>query len=474
RARGGRVLGAVEAIVRGRWGRWGVACSGGVDSLALLLCLGEVLGGERGRVWVLHFDHGVREASAAEARWVQGVAEELGFAFRGGRWAEGHPNADEAELRAARRSFLLEAASSLGLEVLLTGHHLDDVLESFFLRLGRGSGLAALAAPAAERGEVLPNGQVVSWLRPFLEISREEIEGAMRAAGVSWLTDASNEDVRFTRNALRAQVIPPWKAAIPQDWRKGVVRAHRLLREDATALDGWAERVGRAAGRPDGSLKISELAGLPRAILRRILEPWLRGHPGMADLRASAVEGFLDWVQGALAGEAGTVHSIGGFTFTLHDGGLRGESVGALPALADWSAERSDAVCVFSSTSGARLRAEVVILSDTVRDQILAGAVDTGVEAWLDVASVGVLSVRAWQPGDRYRPLGAPGSKKLQDAFVDRGIPAAERGRLPVVLGEGAVILWVPGLLPAEVARIRPGGNSALRLTYHRPSAKVV
>jgi tRNA(Ile)-lysidine synthase len=467
-------MGAVEAMVRGRRGRLGVACSGGVDSLALLLCLGEVLRGERERVWVLHFDHGIREGSAGEARWVGEVAEALGVSFRSGRWAGARAMADEAELRAARREFLLGAASDLGLDALLTGHHLDDVLENFFLRLGRGSGLMAFAAPVAERAEILPSGRFVSWLRPFLEISREEIETALQGAGASWLWDTSNEDARFTRNALRAQVLPEWKALIPQDWRKGVMRTHRLLREDAAALEGWVERVRAKVSRPDGSLDASLLAGLPMAVLRRILEPWLRRHSGMADLRANAVEDFLAWAHGALAVNESGAYRIGGRVFSVDAGALQSELLVEPSEIPDWSDEVSGAVRIFSGSGGARLQAEVVGLSDELRAGILAGSVNVSVEAWLNVESVSMLSVRAWQPGDRYHPLGAPGSKKLQDAFVDRGIPAEARRRLPVVLGKEGMILWIPGLLPAEGARIQPEGNSALRLTYHPPSAKVI
>lgn len=118
---------------------------------------------------------------------------------------------------------------------------------------------------------------------------------------------------------------------------------------------------------------------------------------------------------------------------------------------------------------GATLRAQVVRLSPAQRNGILAGEVDTATEAWLAWNGEAIL-VRQWRPGDRYHPLGAPGSTKLQDAFVNKKVPPTERHRRPVVqLGD--LIGWVPGLPPAQQLRLHQASERALRLTY-RPSRR--
>ncbi|MDP4693374.1 MAG: tRNA lysidine(34) synthetase TilS [Opitutales bacterium] len=74
--------------------------------------------------------------------------------------------------------------------------------------------------------------------------------------------------------------------------------------------------------------------------------------------------------------------------------------------------------------------------------------------------------VRSWQPGDRFHPIGAPGSKKLKDWFIDRYIPQRERKQLPVVSTSSGKIIWVPGFPPADTMKLSPTTKLALRLTY--------
>jgi tRNA(Ile)-lysidine synthase len=105
-------------------------------------------------------------------------------------------------------------------------------------------------------------------------------------------------------------------------------------------------------------------------------------------------------------------------------------------------------------------------LTDTLRQQILAGEVDPRYEAIIAHPDEYSLVVRAWQPGDRFHPLGAPGGKKLKDCFIDRRIPPAERKTLPLVLKTSQEVIWVPGFPPAESCKISLSTKRALRLTY--------
>jgi len=98
-------------------------------------------------------------------------------------------------------------------------------------------------------------------------------------------------------------------------------------------------------------------------------------------------------------------------------------------------------------------------------DQLGNGGIHPAEEAWVRWDS-GPLRVRTWQSGDRFRPKGAPGSRKVQDWFTDRKIPAARRRELPVVMGGEGEILWIPGFPAAECSLLRDRNNQALRLTY--------
>jgi tRNA(Ile)-lysidine synthase len=91
---------------------------------------------------------------------------------------------------------------------------------------------------------------------------------------------------------------------------------------------------------------------------------------------------------------------------------------------------------------------------------------DPATEAWIAGWDPS-FQIRQWQAGDRYRPLGAPGRRKLQDLFTDAKISPEQKRALPVLLNDQQEILWVPGFPPSEGGRITPQGISALKLTYH-------
>ncbi len=115
----------------------------------------------------------------------------------------------------------------------------------------------------------------------------------------------------------------------------------------------------------------------------------------------------------------------------------------------------------------AMLTAEGITLDAGLCVAIMAGNFSEAFEVYLNNEDIKhPLTVRRWQPGDAYRPLGSPGTRKLQDCFVDRSIPAAQRSELPVVCDRENTILWVPGMPPAEICRITQSTASALRLTY--------
>jgi tRNA(Ile)-lysidine synthase len=87
----------------------------------------------------------------------------------------------------------------------------------------------------------------------------------------------------------------------------------------------------------------------------------------------------------------------------------------------------------------------------------------------LDLAALAPpLEVRPWRPGDRMRPLGLEGSRRLQDLFTDRKVPRAQRGRLPVVTSGGEVA-WIPGVATGEPFRVTPQTRDRVRLAW-RPS----
>ncbi len=433
---------------------WCVALSGGADSVALLLCLLEHWPAKRPHLLALHFNHQLRGAESDEDEsFCRTWCEKRGVRFRSGRWLDAPRDAGEAEARAARMAFFAEEMGRLGATVLWTGHQRNDIAETMLMRLARGSSTAGLAAPRPV--QTAPGGRV--FLRPLLSISKEEILARLGANGVVWREDASNAGVAFFRNRVRQNVIPAWKAAAENDALAGAALTRELLAEDDAALESWlAERMPNGAYGSD-TLDLRGVIAHPRALLRRALRRW-------PPLAALARAGFEDVLALCARGE-GSV-SAGNGVVELREGILHfcPRRVGQVGGQS-WEPVGLGAGLRLFLPTGASLSAQAVTFTDDLRESIYAGRVEPAHEAYLTTASA-MLSVRIARPGDRYHPLGAPGSAKLQDLFVNKKIPAGLRWSLPVVCDANGSIVWVPGFSPAEKAKVTDANVTGLRLTY--------
>ncbi|WP_125705803.1 tRNA lysidine(34) synthetase TilS [Lacticaseibacillus daqingensis] len=189
-----------------------VAVSGGVDSMVLMTLLAP-LHPHQLRLTVAQYDHQLRPTSAAEQAAVVAYAKQLGLPVQTGRWERSaQPHAGlEAAARTARYAFLTATAHACGATVIATAHHADDQLETLLFRLTRSGRARALTgiAPARPLGDL-------TVIHPLLAVAKAELQAFAAAHAVPVLEDASNRDLRFSRNQLRAQVVPVLKAQNPQ------------------------------------------------------------------------------------------------------------------------------------------------------------------------------------------------------------------------------------------------------------------
>jgi tRNA(Ile)-lysidine synthase len=283
--------------------RWGVAFSGGADSLALLLLLWAHWPARRARLQALHFNHRLRgRESRTDETFCRAVCAKLGVKFISGSWTAARKGASEAEARAARHAFMARHARALWL-----GHQQDDIAETMLMRLARGSGGGGLSAPRPVQS--MPGGRV--HLRPLLTVKKSEIAVALREAGISWREDSSNETENFFRNRVRHQVLPAWVTASQRDAVAGAARSRELLEEDEVAFEAWMTKFEP----PEKSrvLQLEPLAGQPRALVRRILHRWLHTQKNVGELSRQAFDALLDAVERGKP----TRHSLGAEAFAV-------------------------------------------------------------------------------------------------------------------------------------------------------------
>lgn len=245
-----------------------VACSGGSDSMALLLLLHEI-STFRGRLLVFHFDHHTRNgASHADAEFVQNFAQTLGIpVIVGQRNITSEPATNEDQLRHHRFRFFHREMAQLSTPYLLTAHHRDDVIETFLMRLARGSSIDGLVAlqPVERRRD----GYI--YVRPLLSYSKVGLQKYLRDRGISWREDESNATDHHLRNRVRHQLIPLWKSLEPlRSWDTSILRTRDLLMEDGQALAQMSSQLFKDAYR-ENILLLKPLRNQPAAILRRVL-----------------------------------------------------------------------------------------------------------------------------------------------------------------------------------------------------------
>ena len=441
-----------------------IACSGGADSTCLtLLASGSFP--ERDTPLVLaHFNHALRgEDSKADQCFVEDMAKGLGLEFELGHGSflpDQLPS--EAELRDERHSFLQEVCRKHGADHLLLGHHLDDVAETILMRLPRGSGTEGLAAPRP-----LHLVDDLWRVRPLLTLSRVQVREALQEAGATWREDASNSDPGPFRNRVRKEVLPRLAEASPSNLLTGFERSRALLEEDASALQTFADEAFPELLMDDGSLDAISLRALPPALIRRVLRCWMISGDASDALSAKAFDDFLlDLAAGrsrkTSLGRNRWVQVSDEKVFFVEE---------SLPSAGWGPCALPTGVNLFLPRSGI-LRMEPSIEGEAARRVLSKDGVDERREALIDADCLkSPLTVRTWLPGDRYAPLGAPGSRKLQDLFTDRKVPAPSRQRLPVILSGGGEITWCPGLPPAESCRITSGTSTVLRLTFEDTEA---
>ena len=209
-------------------------------------------------------DHGLQPGSAEVAAKVAaelaglGLDPVLSIPVTVAGPAGNSPAGPEGAARRARYAALDQAAEQTCAAAILLGHTLDDQAETVLLGLGRGSGARSLAGMAARSGR---------YLRPLLAIRREQTEAACAALGFEPWAYPHNKDVRFTRVAVRQQLMPVLEQVLGPGAAEALARTAALLRADADALD----ELAAAAAERLADLPATDLAALPAAIRQRVL-----------------------------------------------------------------------------------------------------------------------------------------------------------------------------------------------------------
>jgi len=405
------------------------AVSGGADSVAMLHCLMSLRGELSIAVSAAHYNHRLRGAeSDRDEAFVRALCRDwdvpltVGSGDVAARAAQTGESVEEAA-RAMRYAFF---ASLPGL--VATAHTADDNLETVLLNLLRGTGLRGLCGIPPRRGAII---------RPLLCLTRDEVAAYSRENGLRHVEDSTNGSGRYLRNRLRHQVLPLLQAENPSV-SETVLRSCLLLRQDEEFLNSLARSALESAAVP-GGWSCGSLRKQPDAVRTRAVHLLLRqiSAPKLSERHIAAVDRLI--LEG---GPSARCILPGGFTAARRYDCLTLQKTAPPPAFApvplgpDGTADLPGL--------GLRIVCRQVASLEPFENTASRFACRAGA----------CLCARPRLPGDTLR-LPA-GSRTLKRIFIDRKIPAAERGLLPVIADEAGVLgVYGVGVNPGR--RALPG-----------------
>ena len=423
--------------------------------MALLQALWEMRQEWRLTLVVAYLDHGLRPEAAAEQSFVRQRATDLGLPFVtekadvGALRQEKHLSLQEAA-REVRYSFFLRAASDFSAEKIALGHTADDQAESVLMRFLRGSGTRGLAGIPPKRDDRI--------IRPLIEVWRQEVEYFLRERNIPFREDASNRSLHFLRNRIRHELVPTLEKYNPQIRQILCQMAERFRLEE----EYWQSLVQkkfpllmRKQRSGSVSLDIPLLSALPvplrLRVFRRAIETVLGNLRGFGFLHFEAVENL--WQNPAPHKKIRLPHKI---SVSKSYGELKFSSGREETAAFEYAVLRPGVLEI--PEIGREMRFSI---RDKARDEVFA---NTPGKALVEADHIQFpLTVRSFRPGDRFRPLGMEGEKKIKDFFIDQKIPLLQRRGIPLLFFQSQ-LLWIAGLRLDDRFRIKAESRRILQV----------
>jgi tRNA(Ile)-lysidine synthase len=410
-----------------------IACSGGLDSVVLTHLMKNL----NSEIALAHCNFSLRgKESDGDEMFVIGLAKNMQISvfaetFDTKKYAKEHKISTQMAARDLRYAWFDEILKDFKFDYLLTAHHLDDTLETFFINLSRGTGLTGLAGIPKKNNKII---------RPLLNFSREEILKYAEENNLKWREDSSNLKTDYLRNKLRLEVLPQFKEtneALLKNFQKTQrnIQASQNLIEDYTALV-YNLVVSEAVD--SYKINIPKIKELPHtdALLYELLNGF----------------GFTEWEDVSNLLDAQTGKQLFSKTHRLIKN--REELV-----LTEIDLEkRNDEFLVSEEeiTSPINLKIEPSkYIGETEKNLIYVASEKLNFP----------LKLRKWKRGDSFQPFGMKGKKKLSKFFKDEKIPLNEKEKIWLLLSDEKIV-WVIGHRMDDRFKVTENTKRILKITF--------
>jgi len=430
-----------------------VGVSGGPDSVCLLHILDRCRKKMALSLHIVHINHGIRKReSKREEKFVKHLAERMGLpitvkSLDVPSYARRKRLTVEEAARDMRYRVFESLATKLNAKKIALGHTASDQVETVLMHLLRGSGPQGLSGipPVRKLG-------ATSIIRPLIEVSREEILSYLKENNLTFCLDSSNKRTEYFRNKIRLKLLPLLRENYNKNIDEALLRLSEILKEENAYWERVVERVFSKVVSLDSGKILVDFKKFLRynvVVQRRILYRLFGGIVGLRQIE--------------------TIRSL-----------AHKSSQGKRIYLGKkFSVRKEGDFLIFSSSPERRKRKfnypirvpgkneieELDLILDTRIVDFHPVSDRAGNTVYFDVDKINLkgLVLRNRREGDRFRPFGLKGTKKLSDFFVDEKIPRHLRDRV-LLLVEGEDILWVIGFRRGDKARLTENTRKILEV----------
>lgn len=409
-----------------------VGVSGGIDSTVLLCVLHSLTDIIPFRLAVAHVNHMLRgEESERDEAFVRALAAELSLSFHVKRvnvkeLTKRSGKSVQHEGRDARYDYFRELAEAHGYSRIAVAHNQDDQVETFVLRVIKGTGIRGLSCIPVKRGPII---------RPFLTTTRKEIEQYVTEMNIRYVEDSSNRKDTYERNYVRHRILPPMGTLNP--------KVHRRIMDLLGDLTKVNERLNREASAFVEAHVSKEAKGIAMPVKELMVCDEETRFRALSLILGQLAPGFI-----ALREHIGLIEKV-----------VASSSPSSFAVLPSGIIARREYEVLICTTAPApipvpqafnlepghnRIEPLGMTFDVALSDQAPSEFPADRYVAFLDAEKVSHLTVRTFRNGDRFTPLGMRNSVKLKDYFISRKIPRNARRDIPLLV-TGDCIAWVVG-----------------------------
>ncbi len=429
-----------------------VGLSGGPDSVCLLALLCRLRDVFSLSISAVYVNHNLRPVETAqEMQFCSGLCEGFGVPFSVksvdvNSYVKGAGLNKQEAARELRYRALEEAAFEAKASRIALGHNADDQIETFFMRLLRGSGPRGLSGIPPKRGNII---------RPLIETERAAIEEFLDAEKITFVVDSSNLKADYLRNRLRKSLVPEMKELNP-GLAGTILNTISILQDEERFFDIMVTKtlMKMISRKTDERIELfmAPMEVMDIVILRRVLRRALEETKGLRGVGFVHIEDIIRLIK---YGESGDRLYLPKGIRVIREYSLLVVTAAAPSKIGEYEIQPPAELTI--REAGVVIKASVEENPGDLGEGRSKVVLDAG-------GMLFPLKVRRRKEGDFFLPLGLGKKKKLQDYFVDEKIPRDERDSVPIILS-GEDIVWIAGHRADDRFRVTEKTERFLKLS---------